>query len=86
MKLKPYVMQSIDADGNHRWSTIIENLDTGRFRFAILFRRRSTEDEAVDNAREVFQLLEAIILLNLGVNLDLSQWPLELRPPAGRKP
>jgi hypothetical protein len=84
VKLKPYVMQSIDADGNHRWSTIIENLDTAIPICHLV--SASTEDEAVDNAREVFQLLEAIILLNLGVNLDLSQWPLELRPPAGRKP
>ena len=64
----------MDADGNHRWSTIIENIDTATPILESGFSRLH-EEEAEDNAREVCQLLHAICLVNPTVTLDSSLWP-----------
>lgn len=77
MKLNPCVIKIIDEDGNDRWSTIIENMDTREPVCHIV--SAATEEEAVHNAKEIHKILGDVFLNGSSQDLDLSEWSNHLR-------
>ncbi len=79
MKFIPYIKQSVDEDGNHRWSTIIENVASSKPICHIVSAK--SQEEAEDNARQIYRLISNITLEyeTYDPSIDLSDWPGSLR-------
>jgi hypothetical protein len=79
VRLRPIIRFGKDPDGVVRWSTMIVDDVTGIPICHLI--SAATQHEAESNAQQVYQLFDAMMLLNLQLSqtLDLSLWPVPLR-------